>query len=78
MLENTSLFFPSRTVEYNIRLVPRSLEVAEDLAEAEATRKAKMEDLLHFVSEITNADMATTTTAAASTGAKPAEKASSN
>lgn len=61
VLENKSMFFTSRTVEYNIKLVPRSLGSADEATtmDPEDVRKAKMDDLLHFVNEITNADLVT-------------------
>eukprot|EP00095_Tigriopus_kingsejongensis_P001938 maker-scaffold246_size239296-snap-gene-1.33 protein:Tk01938 transcript:maker-scaffold246_size239296-snap-gene-1.33-mRNA-1 annotation:"hypothetical protein DAPPUDRAFT_300396" len=63
VMENTSTIFPSKTVDYEVRLVKRrpELEVVDpcsDVSEEEtdAERNAKIDDLLHFVNEIANAD----------------------
>lgn len=79
VLENNSALFPSRSVDYDIRLINRSVVTEEDSASAatanfpvlkngedlskkaansdtEEERAAKIEDLLHFVSEISNLD----------------------
>lgn len=63
VMENTSTLFPSKTIDYQIHLIRRSSEIEEidansnsSIEETESERNAKIDDLLHFVHEITNSD----------------------
>ncbi len=62
VLENVSTFFPSKTVEYDVRLMDNDSTVGDcdDGHDTEEEKSAKMEDLLHFVSEITCSEAAAT------------------
>ncbi|TRY72593.1 hypothetical protein TCAL_10859 [Tigriopus californicus] len=71
VMENTSTLFPSKTIDYQIHLIRRSSEIEEidahsnsSIEETESERNAKIDDLLHFVHEITNSDNQGTKTTA--------------
>ena len=103
MLENNSALFPSRSVDYDIRLIHRSTVLkdsssedqnngtatnSEDLSSSAFScksppdptcdtaeeRAAKIEDLLHFVSEISNLDSSSSNGGPAAAGKRERKK----